>query len=365
MNNPLKRVYIDLGIIPSNSSDVVNIQCFLHNESNGKALTLNFRNNTWICRGKCQKHGKLNDLLHRYSPNTNLEGDTLLQLAQYALGVGNGANTAKVTAMSNQESVGKDSQESIGKSYYHTFPISVEEYMQKYRQKLYKPIPYLLKRGFTQEIINQEMIYYNEYDHRVYLPYIYDNVVYGYISRSIYNQVDILTYIRQQLNLNISDKELLKLLYNSNDFQFKQYKEYVFKYKVFDKYLNSYKLDKHNLIYTSLSNNNIKDNNIYIVESILNSLKLNLWNYKSIALLGNGISKKQIELILKDYSNYNIILCFDNDQTGEKYYKEFIKLSSNIYKRIDFNLLKYNCNDINDIKNKSDFGYLRENTIYF
>ena len=73
-----QQQFIELGLISNYhiNTNYINIPCPLHQEVNGKALCLNFNNNRYQCKGKCQESGKISTLLAKLGIKVFDEGMT-------------------------------------------------------------------------------------------------------------------------------------------------------------------------------------------------------------------------------------------------------------------------------------------------
>ncbi len=89
----------------------------------------------------------------------------------------------------------------------------------------------------------------------------------------------------------------------------------------------------------------------------------NGYGYNSFAIIGQGINAKQVDYILNKCAGKRLILGFDNDVAGEKYYFKFLELAKMIIPRLNWNLLNRKVKDSGDVT-KEELDFLYNNAYY-
>jgi len=106
-------------------------------------------------------------------------------------------------------------------------------------------------------------------------------------------------------------------------------------------------------IYGLYEINKMKEQDIYITESIFNCLTLWTWGYQAVALIGLG-NNKQID-ILNKLENRLFYICMDGDDAGRN---AALKIKQKLKNKFIYNIDMYEGKDINDLS-KGQFERLK------
>ena len=257
----------------------------MHNEQNGKALFFNMAGNYYKCFGKCQKYGKITDLLI----SQGLSNIPFIKIEPKK-------QITKIETKGNQH---------------------ILDY-----EKNVKDIFYLNKRGISQEIYSKNYIFLRLWDMRIYIPFLYDNNFFGYSTRTTLTTDAFLQDYCKRFNLDfnsLSNEEKKNILMQTElTTEFKKddwLSDWVYRYKVFTRYKNDKDIPKKFLVYDPITNKDIDSEEIFVVESQLDALKINQFGYKSIAIMGGGLKElAQINVIKYKSKGLKLICAFDNDE---------------------------------------------------
>lgn len=328
----ISNTLISLGWIPKEykDRDSCAVKCFMHGEKNGNALYFNVVGNYYKCFGKCQTQGKITDLLLKYGLSVPL--DQLIYQQK---------KVEKIETKGDQHKI--DYQKNI------------------------KDIFYLNNRGISFDIYSKNYIHLNNWDKRIYIPFLYENNFFGYSTRTILSEDDFLKDYCDHLGLyyeSLSDNQINNIKMKvelTTDFKKGDWlSDWVYRYKIFVRYKNDKDIPKKFLVYDPITNKEIDSEEIFIVESQLDALKINQFGYKAIAIMGGGLKElAQINVIKHKSKGLKLICAFDNDIAGQKYYQQYIKISFDIPQRLDWSIFP-NKKDIGEL-NKEEFEILRNN----
>lgn len=331
----LIQTCINLGIITDNKPKQL-IQCFLHDESNGNSLYLNFDTNCYKCYGKCQTSGKITELVRKLGINYIEDNSFLLNLI-------------------NKQ------RENDNKPVSPLIEKDKKKLLYFYNQNK-GIIPYLESRKLSAYYVEKNFLYLNPYNNRIYIPIWFNNKYYGNVTRTIYNENVIIERIctEKQLENNKSNKKyIINEILKTDNPEFEQYRESCKRTRCFERYLNDYDLPKDRILYEPLTNENGRQITL-LQEGSLDALFSNQFGYNALSVLGSGINENHAKYVMKKFKGKNLICAFDNDLAGEKFYNQAVQLFKQLLPKIDYNLLDRKVKDIPDLT-KKELDYLIEN----
>lgn len=367
----LQQIFCNNGLISEKdiSKDHIRTKCWIHGGNNSTAMSLNFKANRYKCFN-CGVNGSIIDLMLDMDMNVPLQS-IISPISPY-----------------------------IQNKPHNPIISEIPHHLINFRmRKNLNPDFYLNKRGITSEIARENYIYYSEQFARIYIPVFFNNKCYGYMKRTIINELDYYQSIADKIG--IDDPSIIYEMLLEEAIEVSSFQEEFKRLRPDIKYLNDRNLPKNNIVYEPLSNfmgkttaetspENLHDklhhdfhqtspettasSPTLLVEGALDCLYANQMGFNAMAIIGGGISTqnminsevKLIDYIVKktQYYKSELILCFDNDKAGKIFTSQFRKLSNNLIKKIDYSLLENNQHDkmskIKDLQdiNKNQLNFL-------